>query len=139
MGVGYLCSRSELFRALELDRSSRPLFIGAPREFMTWFDKVLPMKTRVLSSIGKDAKNIRTDLVVLWISGEMTSPDEEFRKVRDAFAVKAPVFLIATDDVKNRLEKSGADIGAPNTRCAFPVSTELELLRIIVKEPPLQA
>jgi hypothetical protein len=66
MGYRFLCSRSELFRSLDLDTGIRPLFISPQEGFMEWIDKVIPVSSLSVSDPGEIPESEIFDLVLIW-------------------------------------------------------------------------
>jgi hypothetical protein len=66
MGARYLCSRTELFRRIDLDIGNRPLFIGAPNSFLEWLEKMLPGNSVSVDNVCSIPESSSFDRIVIW-------------------------------------------------------------------------
>lgn len=128
MGARYLCSRTELFRFIDLDIGNRPLFIGAPPQFLDWLEKMLPGDEVVVQDPSEIPGEIRFTRVLVWSdSFQKNGPDlvESIISHSEEDATCWLVFPMEKDPVS---EKGLFDlVGDP-----FPISTEVQIQRISV-------
>lgn len=65
MGELYLCSRTDILRNLYIDTGRTICVIGAPRDFIDWIEKVLPMDARIVPDIRSiDGRGF--DILLKW-------------------------------------------------------------------------
>ena len=128
MGARYLCSRTELFRFIDLDVGNRPLFIGAPEGFLKWLEKMLPGDELSVNEPSEIPVGTRFSRILIWLeSSGKDLPDliVEIRSHCEEDATYWLVFPMGKDPIPEdiRLELAGDP---------FPISTLLQIQRISI-------
>lgn len=77
MGLHFLCSRTEVIRALWFDTGRAVLIIGPPRDFIEWMERVLPAGSCQVGDIGDVLPQLRDGafkVVLVWVGDREDGP-----------------------------------------------------------------
>lgn len=130
--MDYLCSRSEFFRAMNLDTGIRPLFVRPPEDFIRHFDKVLPFSTEWTDDPARIREGESFDLIILWPEGELQPQEIRafMKKLNDNGRLWAALNnTVEGKDPKRGLEDSGIFLDTEHLLLCF----EYELHKVDVK------
>jgi hypothetical protein len=128
MGARYLCSRTELFRFIDLDIGNRPLFIGAPPQFLDWLEKLLPGDEVAVQDPSQIPLGIRFRRVLIWSDSLLETGQEMVDSIISHSEEDATYWLIFPMGEDPVAEDGWFQLaGNP-----FPISTVLQIQRISV-------
>ncbi|MFO8051802.1 MAG: hypothetical protein R6V01_08920 [Thermoplasmatota archaeon] len=105
MGDIYLCSRTEVLRAIYLDTGRSIGIIGAPEEFLEWIEKLLPMDS-VVASEAASLKGSELDVVIGWF-GDHVPESGDIEELRSGLKEDGDLWVIvpiyAADNIYDML------------------------------------
>ncbi len=128
MGTRYLCSRTELFRLLDIDIGTKPLFIGSPPSFLEWLSRIIPGNAVTLGTISSIPSTSTFDRVIIWKDQHFEDLVKDIGTLQGHLDEEATIWLISPLGSGQVDEgKIFRSIGEP-----FPLSTDHQIRRISV-------
>lgn len=133
MGCCFLCSRSELFRSLDLDTGIDPMFIGPPDGFMDWFDKVLPLSTTSVKDTSSIPDGSLFDLALIWPKNGRYPVDIELSSIKEHLTNDERIWVVIPAGIEGLEEEvNGEDNGVALVGPPILLSTEHEIYKLKV-------